>query len=141
MNYVLGFLFDDDFRRVVLIKKKHGPPSILGMWNGVGGKIDSCEEMPIEAMRREFREEAGVRVNNWTQFAIYTVSPEAIIHCFVGVNGRIMDGVRTVTDEEVDVFHTSFLPATVPNLAWLLPMAEAFARTPELGPLEICQLA
>ena len=62
-EYVCGFLFSPDRTRVLLIRKNR-PAWQAGKLNGLGGKIEPGET-PLEAMRREFREEAGAEVADW----------------------------------------------------------------------------
>lgn len=65
--YVVGFAFDY-LRRVWLIRKNR-PEWQAGKLNGIGGKIEP-NETSIEAMSREFMEEAGVLVpiKRWRLF-------------------------------------------------------------------------
>jgi 8-oxo-dGTP pyrophosphatase MutT (NUDIX family) len=103
MNYVLGFAFDP-FGRVALIRKRDvdGVP-LRNRLNGIGGKIET-NETSVQAMRREFREETGVDVEeakwqylglmqgkNWN-VAMFRVRDPAIQHC------------QTMTDERVELF-------------------------------------
>ena len=60
-HYVVGFLFSDDRKKVVLIEKTH-PGWQKGKWNGIGGHIEEGE-LPKDAMQREFNEEAGVLIH------------------------------------------------------------------------------
>lgn len=62
-RYVCGFAFNK-YGGVLLVHKKHGPPPVVGRWNGVGGKIE-LGETPLGAMRREFQEETGVAIQDW----------------------------------------------------------------------------
>ena len=57
-HYVCGFLFSPDRSRVLLIRKRR-PAWQAGRLNGVGGKVEAGEAL-YHAMRREFREEAGL---------------------------------------------------------------------------------
>src|SRR5436190_15473444 len=59
-RYVAGFLFTNDGRAVVLVRKNK-PAWQKGRLNGVGGKVEG-DETPAAAMQREFREEAGVDI-------------------------------------------------------------------------------
>jgi 8-oxo-dGTP pyrophosphatase MutT (NUDIX family) len=83
-EYVVGYLFDSQKEKVVLIEKTNCPPEQKwqeGCLNGIGGKIDSGisqseysqwvdRETPEQAMRREFKEEAFVDIpeENWDLF-------------------------------------------------------------------------
>ncbi len=67
IGLVVGFLFSEDFSYVVLIEKSK-PEWQAGRLNGVGGKIEEGEE-PLDAMRREFKEEAGLDIQHWIEFA------------------------------------------------------------------------
>jgi ADP-ribose pyrophosphatase YjhB (NUDIX family) len=86
IKYVVGYLFDNQGEYVTLIKKTNCSPEQKwqeGCYNGLGGKIQVKSndiahygmyrynpETPVEAMRREFREEAGVDIpeDNWELF-------------------------------------------------------------------------
>lgn len=117
--WVVGFLFSGNLRRVVLIEKQR-PEWQRGRLNGVGGKIEPGET-PIEAMRREFREEAGADVDGWRQFCELRFKA-GTIYFFRAVNNA---DIKTMEDERVDWYHTWEVPnlATLPNLRWLVPMA------------------
>lgn len=65
-NYVVGFLFSTNKKEVVLIKKNR-PDWQKGLLNGIGGHIE--DETPLEAMKREFLEETGLKIEYWKQFA------------------------------------------------------------------------
>lgn len=53
--------------RVLLILKNRGPASVVGCWNGVGGKLKEGELLQ-EGMSREFEEEAELKLpqDRWT---------------------------------------------------------------------------
>lgn len=57
VRYVLGFVFNHDASKVLLIQKNR-PAWQAGKFNGLGGKIEG-QESPLLAMVREFREETG----------------------------------------------------------------------------------
>ncbi|KKN68904.1 hypothetical protein LCGC14_0446900 [marine sediment metagenome] len=125
IEYVVGFLFDSPLHdaRVVLITKNH-PEWQAGHRNGIGGKIEPGES-GLEAMRREFREEAEADVIDWEHFCtIHDTGHETqgVVHfyrSFAQVN------IRSMTDEQVlwtpiKVLHNWPI---MPNLRWLIPMA------------------
>ena len=123
--YVCGFLFSPDRTRVLLIRKRR-PAWQAGMLNGLGGKIEPGES-PLDAMRREFREEAAAEVANWQQVLVLSGPDDA-------GSGRGWEGhffrsfgelgsVRALTDEALEVHPTHPLPRdTIPNLRWMIPL-------------------
>ena len=121
-HYVNGFLFSSDRQRVALIRKRQ-PAWQAGRMNGIGGKVEPGEA-PIDAMVREFEEEAGLATHpdDWQHFV--TLSGEGfVIHFYRAFSNRI-DDVRTIEAEEVSVHPVDALPETVlHNLRWLIPMA------------------
>jgi 8-oxo-dGTP diphosphatase len=122
-GYVLGFLFDE-WNSVALIEKNR-PDWQAGKINGIGGKIEDGED-PIEAMAREFKEEAGLYVSNWENFALLE-SPRSKIYVFrAWTDSDILHSVKSMEDEQVVVHNTyaQLVPKNaVPNLHWLLPLA------------------
>ena len=61
-KWCLGFVFTRNPDRVLLIKK--GRSLHIGLWNGIGGKVEE-EESFIDSMRRECTEEAGLDIRDW----------------------------------------------------------------------------
>lgn len=129
-EWVVGFLLNDDAppTDVVLIRKNR-PEWQAGKLNGVGGKIEGGETV-LQAMRREFTEETGVRVRKWELFARLRWE-EGIVHFLRSfTTAERMLACRTMTDESVEVhgIHTLALPGpgrvnVTPNLRWLVPLA------------------
>lgn len=119
-RYVLGFLFNENLARVVLVRKKR-PEWQRGLLNGVGGKIEECEA-PLDAMIRECREEAGMEVSDWLHYCSMMHS-ESHIYIFVASISDVCNAVST-TDEEVVISNTNDMRLVVPNLIWLVPMAK-----------------
>src|SRR5438067_567363 len=117
-HYACGFLFSEDRTRVVLIRK-HRPPWQAGKLNGVGGKLERDEIAP-QAMRREFREEAGVDIDSWQH--ILTLSGKDWAGHFFRAFGDI-DAARSLTDEKLEIHRIHELPRdTIPNLRWMIPL-------------------
>lgn len=84
LEYVVGYLFNSTGTKVALIRKNY-PEWQKGKLNGIGGKLQEVGyvpypvktwptsfilEIPVECMRREFKEEAGVDIpeENWEHF-------------------------------------------------------------------------
>ena len=129
IHYVAGFCFTPDRRHVALVWKNR-PKWQAGKLNGIGGKVEP-EETAIEAMEREFREEAGIRVTGWRHFC--SLGADTDRHAELPTGWRVeffvafdaMEGFRTVTDEKVQLVPVNAVPALphLPNLDWLIPMA------------------
>lgn len=124
-RYVCGFLFDQERKRVLLIRKKD-PEWQRGLLNGVGGKIEPLET-PVAAMWREFQEEIGWDVVAWREFA--AVSGKGYHVTFFWADGYI-DGNLGQATEDVEIVQIDSLASqkTIPNLQWLIPMALDPAR-------------
>jgi 8-oxo-dGTP diphosphatase len=61
-RYVLGLGFTPDRLKVALIRKRRVRPGfewMQGLMNGLGGKVRE-DELSVDAMVREFKEESGV---------------------------------------------------------------------------------
>jgi 8-oxo-dGTP diphosphatase len=134
-EYVLGFAFTEDysgFNRVMLIQKTK-PEWQAGKLNGIGGKIE-IGETPHRAMAREFFEEAGLASlpTAWLRFAI-TEFDNCKVHCFVTHwEWKIFKRAYSKTEEKIRSFQIDerFFEKlseanAVPNLHWLIPMANA----------------
>lgn len=122
IEYVLGFLFDEQGLNVSLIQKDH-PEWQKGKFNGIGGKV-WAEESPNDAMIREFREEAGVEIKDWKLFA-KMVGEGYIVWCYKAFNEDVF-GIKTKETEHVGLFPINELPykrSMIFGLNWLIPLA------------------
>jgi 8-oxo-dGTP diphosphatase len=136
MDMVAGFLFHVDGNGIwwVALINKLKPSWMKGLWNGIGGKIEKGET-PLQAMKREVLEEAGVSIENWNEFCLYKHGPENTIHFFWAKSETDTVGTLPVlvkTTEEVVEWHLlGDMPSnTVENLSWLIPMAQHAMREP-----------
>lgn len=117
-GYVCGFLITPDRSRVLLIRKRR-PAWQVGRLNGVGGKIEPGET-PAQAIRREFREEAGLDISVWREVLVLT-GPDWQGHFFRAF-GEV-DAARSITDEQLEIHPARNLPLDViPNLHWIIPL-------------------
>jgi 8-oxo-dGTP diphosphatase len=117
-EYACGFLFSPDRARVLFIRKRR-PAWQAGRLNGVGGKVEQGET-PAQAMRREFREEAGLDVADWQH--VLTLTGRDWRGHFFRSFGEV-GTARTMTDERLEVHAVRPLPPDViPNLNWMIPM-------------------
>lgn len=125
-KYVVGFVFDREAQRVVLIRKKR-PDWQAGKLNGVGGHVEDYDETMEQAIAREFYEETGLSIlrSEWQRYATIT-QPKGTCAVFRAFSGLI-DGVETKTDEEI-VIHSAMpwdirWANAMPNLQYLIPLA------------------
>jgi len=58
MDYTVSFLFTEDGKQVLLLKKDR--TTFAGKLNGVGGKVEKFDNSNAEAAKREISEETGV---------------------------------------------------------------------------------
>ncbi len=118
IEYVVGFLFSKDKELVALIRKNK-PAWQKGKLNGIGGKLKE-DETPHEAMAREFEEEAGLLVKDWTRIVV-AANDSILVHFFRSFGSPY--AAFSVTAETIDVYRIDSLPkACVPNLHWLIPL-------------------
>lgn len=123
IKYVCGLLFDDVLQNVVLIEKLHPLPQKHKI-NGVGGKIE-VNESAFDAMRREFKEEADVDIDDWKQFCFLHGNGYEITYFYSIKILDILNTIKTMTDEKVfvcsleDVYDMPLMP----NLRWIIQMA------------------
>jgi 8-oxo-dGTP diphosphatase len=122
-EWVLGFCFDVSYKYVLLVLKNR-PSYLEGKLNGIGGKIEP-DETPYQAMIRETKEEAGLDILNWEQFARFTVK-RGVIYCFAAMDLNIWK-YQSMTDEKLRIERLDcMIGKPLPNLNWLLPMAVNF---------------
>lgn len=122
-SYVLGFAFQDD--GVWLIHKNH-PEWQKGLWNGIGGKIKE-DELALNAMIREFKEEAGLDVIPWVHYLTISDEKNYEVFCY---HYKLPDDLypKTMENEEVQWFNVNVLlkynsHLVISNLNWMIPMA------------------
>ena len=119
-EYVLGFAFNGMKTQVALIRKLR-PVWQYGKINGIGGKIEAGE-MPLEAMIREFKEEAGVEIDDWREYCRIE-GPDFKIYCFRALT--FLENLQTMEDEQVEIWRVDKLheAGTLPNVPWLVHLA------------------
>jgi 8-oxo-dGTP diphosphatase len=121
-TYACGFLIDTETNRVALIRKNR-PTWQAGRLNAIGGKVEAGE-WPLDAMRREFREETGAQVDDWQHIAtVLDFTGSVYVYRHFDTTGLI-DRLTTTTDEAVEI-HSTLGPIAdlMPIQTWLLPLA------------------
>lgn len=119
-KYVLGFAFDD-LGRIALIHKVK-PKWQEGLWNGIGGKVEG-NELDVEAMVREFREETGVITlpSMWHYFGAMK-GPHFDVEMFK-MKDVCIRNVATMEQERVALWPMHNLPTCIDNVQPLLTIA------------------
>jgi 8-oxo-dGTP diphosphatase len=114
----LGYVFSPDGRRVLLIHRNARPGDAhLGKYNGLGGKLDSLEDV-VACMRREIREEAGIECEqmelrgtiSWPGFGTGGEDWFGFIFRVTGYTGTVLDRNPEGDLEWVDVDRVLELP-------------------------------
>lgn len=125
-SYVLGFMFSEDLKKVVLILKRK-PEWQAGKLNGVGGKIE-VDEFPIDALLREFREETGIYTTLSRWLGVAQLSGKAGTVFVYAMNSSRFQEVKSATEESVGIFNIENLHVlnVIPNLRWLIPLCLAY---------------
>lgn len=132
---VVGFVFDDDFRHVLLIQKQK-PDWQRGFFNGIGGKCKE-KEPPRLAIARETYEETGMDVEpeSWTHFLTLhtggkpeTAPAVEVSFFFTNVERCVITSAESKTKEQILIVpRRSLLDyKTVPNLQWMVPLAASW---------------
>lgn len=119
-HYVVGFVFDHERQRVVLVRKNR-PTFQAGLLNGVGGKIEPGESN-FSAIKRECAEECDLHIEDWHHVASVCARDYQI-----DVWSAVCDlsGAKTVTDENIEIHsvHDLFKLPCLSNLPMLLAIA------------------
>lgn len=129
-RYVVAIVVDDQ-NRVLLIQKKRGPASVIGKWNGPGGKVEDGEDL-YDAVFRELREECGIAAVVASHRITLQGAPDpetgvdtwSVDFFLIDLTAAHMDTAHAQTDEPVGIFHMSAALTTVeivPNLRWIIP--------------------
>ena len=136
---VLGFYFErfrDEW--LVWLIRKERPEWQRGKLNGIGGHIEPGER-PADAMRREFREEAGLDVETW-EHALTMEGTGWRVHIFRAFSYEFRtEHPSTQTDEVVGFYQVGAMfphSLVVPNLCWMVP----FLLDTELRPPVLMQV-
>ena len=107
-QYVLGFITDG--HRVLLIKKNR-PENQVGLYNGIGGKVND-NELPLDAMIRESKEETNLDIKDWVKIETFDYpSDNIVLHLYQAyVSKKYITKYKTMTDEVVRIFKIKNLP-------------------------------
>lgn len=143
-RYVLGFCFNRNLSKVVLILKTR-PEWQAGRLNGIGGHIEAGET-PGMTMYREYREEADwnshlswtpygkLHGNEWEVYLFWTISDK-----LPRVPKPTSEGV-VATYKVSEVLGSPKGTVPLPNLRYLIPMAlNHISGEDKAAYLDICE--
>lgn len=135
MNYVAGFMFDKELKKVALIRKNK-PDWQKGKLNGVGGAIEKFDKTASHAMIREFEEETSVITTliNWRQFLVMKGknddNKEFRVDFFVSTGDLSL--LKSPTDEKIEIIDLAEIHClredVVENLTWLVSLGLDFIK-------------
>lgn len=126
---VIGFMFTNDMKQILLILKNHGPQCVIGRHNGIGGHFELTDADPMACQIREFEEETGIKTTrqDWAKFTELR-GKDFIVHCFYGLSSRAVLNAKTMTDEKIEIVNCEntgsmniFNIPLAPNLVWWIP--------------------
>lgn len=128
-EYVLGFCFTENAREVLLLKKEKPGHWQHGCINGIGGHIEP-DETEVEAMVREFGEEAGVDTfkSDWEHTFTLAGRDREGEDWQVRMYRRFNDDIKNYEAHRCSegLVHLGSVaglpPGVLPNLRWLVPM-------------------
>lgn len=125
-NYTLGFIFSEDEKYVILIRKKNNKFGHLNKWNGLGGGFEESDSNLYDSFRRKVIEESGLYLTNGSKYAELRIRDNDIhIHVFKAYAIFPKDYeydtdegfVQAVKIDEVKNLNT------IQNVKWLIEMA------------------
>ena len=125
-EYVLGFRFSPDFRKIVLIRKAR-PKFQAGKLNAVGGHVEEGESHLL-AMPREFWEETSVKTqqSDWYNFGD-AISQKSQFKIHLSSSVGDIDNCKTNTDEVIEIHLVDEIlrnrDDAMGNLFWLTGVA------------------
>lgn len=129
IDYVAGFLIDKINNTVVLIKKTK-PEWQRGRYNAIGGKVE-FGETPVDAMQREFHEEAGRWIKDWTHRVTLT-SNDRRVYFFIALTSQdILDKCCDFAEDKEETIYSFDISDiqceceygfVLNNISWLLPL-------------------
>ena len=122
-NYVLGFIFNEDLSKVLLIKKVR-PAWQAGNHNGVGGEIDESSDSPFETMIMKTKEEVDLTIKHGSWLHVGDMSGlDWRVIIYTSIYSGDESDIKSKTDEKVAWFDVKDLPVGLYNLDWLVPLS------------------
>lgn len=123
-EYTVGFIFNKDLGKVLLVHKTH-PPFLANKHNGIGGKIEEGESV-IEGFLREVKEEADLSLDvGCIRHIGFFVASLGKIHIVAAQYNGIEADAKTMTDEQIIWHSLDGLPTSLmDNVSWFIPLCK-----------------
>jgi 8-oxo-dGTP diphosphatase len=127
-QYSIGFVFNNNCSRVLLIEKKK-PKWMKGKWNGIGGKIEDSET-PLQAMKRESIEETDCEYD--FALKIILICPSGTVYIFAAIEPTINIIFSQVETERLASHQINNLYKVniMSNLKFIIPLCLADLHFP-----------
>lgn len=126
-HFTLGFVFNSEQNRVLLIEKLH-PDWMKDRWNGIGGHIESGET-PLGAMIRESTEECG-HSYLW-EHKITFCCPGGTVYVYTATYPDYKIDFEQIEDERLHVWYIKHLPdESMSNIRAFIPLCLMDIATP-----------
>ncbi len=127
LKYTICFIKQGD--KLLMLNREY--PTWMGMWNGVGGKIEKGEA-PLPSIKREIYEETGLTIDHVIQKGIVTWSVDGVktggMYAFIAeLPETVVYKTPAKTDEgildwkEIDWLLNPDNDGVVPNIPFFLP--------------------
>ena len=136
-EYVLGFVFQKHHELSldwIFLVEKRRPDWQAGKLNGIGGRLEEDED-PLQAMRREFREETGTDIpdDRWRCFCCFDTLRPGVARLWLFTATIFCEEFSQPTtqeDEEIvrlslKVFQDEPAENVLDSIRWMVPMAMA----------------
>ena len=129
MEYTVGFIFTQNQEKVLLILKDR-PTWQVGLWNGVGGKVEKDETL-IECISREVKEETNIHIPLESWITVGTMQGKGWhVTIFTTIIEKELPPIQKTSEKPQ--WHTLSSPPhnIVPNLSIIIPACRHALETP-----------
>ena len=110
MRVVVGIITDN---KEILLLKKNNPDWQRGLYNGIGGKVES-NTTPLETIIKKCQEELGVNISNWIELdSEISSSGIEIVYFLTTLNEGEIKNLQSQTDERAELFSINNLPTNI----------------------------
>lgn len=126
VNYTLGFIFNEDLTKVLLIKFPERGKWNDNLLNGIGGHIENNESQ-LNCMIRETKEETDIHITHWKYAGVYDGSNftnnEFKVFTFFTFIKEVYGIPYKGEEGETNWYNIEDICKlkTVPNTQWMIP--------------------